>query len=158
MEQIERLTIDCIKASCFQTFLTNLTEQNRASKMKDLNFGGFSVLEFLSNETEQLSWKSAGLKSDKQSLENFCVQFVNTSKNGNGSSRFFPLIQDPSGQMVDFFKNYYKNLDCTVEVISKHSNQFYSTLELALRFEKVLIVTNVDDEIPECLYSVIPDH
>ena len=57
--------------------------------------------------------------------------------------------------MVDFFKNYYKNLDCTVELISKHSNQFYSTLELALRFGKVLIVTNIDDKIPECLYSVI---
>ena len=53
------------------------------------------------------------------------------------------------------FKSYYKKLDCTVETISKHSNQFYSTLELALRFGKVLIVTNIDDKIPEVLYSVI---
>ena len=148
-KQIDRLIIDCVKAGAFQTFLTSLTEQDRVVKMRELNFGGFDVLEFLCNETEQLSWKSMGLKSDKQSLENFCVQYINSNNS------FFPLIQDPSGQLVDFFKHYYKKLDYTVETISKHSSQFYSTLELALRFGKVLIVTNIDDKIPEVLYSVI---
>lgn len=147
--KITNLTEDSCLAAIFSTYLSNLTEQDRILMMQNLNFAGnFSILNLLATETDKLNWKKLGLNSDNQSLENFCMYNIL-------NQNFWSIMYDTSGNLDKFLTNYYKHQDQTVVVISKYANNFYNQLELALRFGKIFIVTNIGKEIPQVLYSVI---
>ena len=155
-EKLANLVNTTYKAAVFTTFFSNLTEQGRKVMKKELGFENFDILSLLSTETEQLKWKKNGLSDDNQSLENICIyQVLNNNDDNNGSTINWSIINDPLQNVINFLTNYYKSQDCTVEVISKFANNFYNQLELAIRFGKILIVTNISESIPEVLIPVL---
>lgn len=103
----------------------------------------FNLEEFLSTERERIQWQSEGISGDKLSLENVIILL---------RTKIFPLIVDPTLNTFNWLKNHYKNKQ--VEVISQNSPKFLTTLELAVRFGKILIVEEVEDVTP-VLYSIL---
>ena len=142
----DHLATDILKAAIFTTFLTSYTEQDRQQKIAELNWQDFSVLNFLSTDTDQLNWKTQGLNSDQQSLENMSIQAI--------QPELYPLIIDSSDKTVDFLTNWLQSDQRIVETVSCHSKQLFSTVELCLRFGKTLIITNCN-KIPEQLYPIL---
>ncbi|KAL0212077.1 hypothetical protein RCL1_005703 [Eukaryota sp. TZLM3-RCL] len=95
-----------------------------------------SIESVLCSERELLQWQINGLSSDKLSIQNG-VSVINESK--------VPLIIDPSGQVLSWLSSTLRLLGKTsVEIVSYHDQRFITTLELAVRFGKTLIVTSVD--------------
>ncbi|CAH8846367.1 unnamed protein product [Trichobilharzia szidati] len=116
------------------------SSSSSASASSALIQGGkqnFDLLRFLSTEREQLIWHSQGLPSDQLSGEN-AVTIVHTE--------MCPFIVDPSLRALNWLKEYLK--DQRLEVISQHNPNFITTLELAVRFGKCLIIQEVDEIEP----------
>ncbi|CAH8521268.1 unnamed protein product [Heterobilharzia americana] len=97
----------------------------------------FDLRRFLSTEREQLIWYSQGLPSDQLSGEN-AVTVVHTER--------CPFIVDPSSRALNWLKTHLK--DQRLEVITPQSPNFVTTLELAVRFGKCLIIQEVDEIEP----------
>lgn len=57
-------------------------------------------------------------------------------------TKLFPLIVDPTLNTLNWLKNHYKNKQ--LEIISQNSQKFATSLELAVRFGKILIIEEVE--------------
>ncbi|KAL7696985.1 dynein heavy chain [Lotmaria passim] len=137
-------------AAGFLTYLGHETEDGRRRYLKTwcnrLNFTGVvDVARFLRTEGELLQWKSEGLPADDLSLEN-AVVMLDTLQT--------PLIVDPASKAVEWMREHLKAANVAVETISLHDEHFTHTLELAIRFGKTLLVTEVNDIAP-LLYTVL---
>jgi dynein heavy chain 2, cytosolic len=137
-------------AAGFLTYLGQETEDGRRRYLKTwcnrLNFSEVvDVTRFLCTEGELLQWKSEGLPADDLSLEN-AVVMLNTEQT--------PLIVDPASKAVEWMKEHLKVANAVVETVSLHDERFTHTLELAIRFGKTLLVTEVSDIAP-LLYTVL---
>ncbi|KER30421.1 hypothetical protein T265_03154 [Opisthorchis viverrini] len=104
---------------------------------------GFDVLRFLTTEREQLVWRNQGLPSDQLSIEN-AVVILETG--------MCPFIVDPSSRALNWLKQHLR--ERKVEVVSQRSANFTTTLELAVRFGKSLIIQEVD-EIEPILFPLL---
>ncbi|KAG5445317.1 Cytoplasmic dynein 2 heavy chain 1, variant 2 [Clonorchis sinensis] len=111
---------------------------------------GFDVLRFLTTEREQLVWRNQGLPSDQLSTENAVVilEWIN-EMTGTGMC---PFIVDPSSRALNWLKQHLR--ERKVEVVSQRSSNFTTTLELAVRFGKSLIIQEVD-EIEPILFPLL---
>ncbi|KAK4472017.1 hypothetical protein MN116_005393, partial [Schistosoma mekongi] len=163
--QLNNLPTFALIASAFITYLSAYPEEIRRQQItdwvKDLNNLGivptstsisteannndtsnqdirnFDLRRFLSTEQEQLLWHSQGLPSDQLSGEN-AVTVVHT--------KLCPYIIDPSSRALNWLKVYLK--DQRLEVVNQQSCNFITTLELAIRFGKCLIVQEVNEIEP----------
>ncbi|KPA81036.1 putative dynein heavy chain [Leptomonas pyrrhocoris] len=139
-----------LAAAGFLTYLGQETESGRRRYLKTwcdrLNLTEVvDVTRFLRTEGELLQWKSEGLPADDLSLEN-AVVMLDTEQT--------PLIVDPASKAVEWVKEHLKAANVVVEVISMHDERFTHTLELAIRFGKTLLVTEVSTIAP-LLYTVL---
>ncbi|CAF1013145.1 unnamed protein product, partial [Didymodactylos carnosus] len=146
--QLKTLPKLCLLSAGFITYLAGQSEDIRIIKMKkwkeELNITEkFDFRKFLSTESEQLIWKSAGLPSDDLSMENAVVIL---------RSKLCPFLVDPSSRATEWLKTHLK--DKKVEVINQQDSNFTTQLELAVRFGKTLIVQEVDGVEP-VLYPVL---
>ncbi|KPI89860.1 putative dynein heavy chain [Leptomonas seymouri] len=137
-------------AAGFLTYLGRETEAGRRRYLttwcRRLNLSEVvDVTRFLRTEGELLQWKSEGLPADDLSLENAVVML---------DSKQTPLIVDPANKAVEWVKEHLRVANAVVEVISLHDERFTHTLELAIRFGKTLLVTEVSDIAP-LLYPVL---
>ncbi|CUG86359.1 dynein heavy chain, putative, partial [Bodo saltans] len=104
-----------------------------------------SVAAFMRTESELLQYKTEGLPSDELSQENAVVILDTT---------LTPLVVDPANQAAQWLKAHLKSHDVTVETTSLHDDRFAHTLELAIRFGKTLLVTEVD-RVDPMLFPVL---
>lgn len=81
-------------------------------------------------------------------IDNFC----SIPQIGLFQSDVIPLVIDPTSVAFDWIKQHYKNK--TLESINENSPKFNTTLELAIRFGKILIIEDVND-IPASLLPII---
>eukprot|EP00760_Papus_ankaliazontas_P016261 PhM_4_TR16775/c0_g1_i1/m.22691/K10414/DYNC2H, DNCH2; dynein heavy chain 2, cytosolic len=110
-----------------------------------LSIDSFRFPTYLRTESQLLEYKSEGLPGDELSLEN-AVTILSTTE--------VPLVIDPANQAVEWLKAYLKRQQKTVEVCTVHDERFMTTLELAIRFGKTLLICEVD-KIEPTLYPII---
>lgn len=83
-----------------------------------------------------MQWKSEGLPADQLSVEN-ATMILNTIQT--------PLIIDPATQATEWLKqNLSGGGEGSIEVLNQQDPKFNTTLELSIRFGKVLIISEVD--------------
>ena len=108
-----------------------VTEWLSALNLQD----NFNFRQFLSTETQMLTWKKEGLPADILSIEN-AIMITTTEKT--------PLIIDPATQASEWLKTNLKKVSDNVEVLNAQDSKFNTNIELAIRFGKVLIIQEVD--------------
>uniref|UniRef100_A0A182W9J8 Cytoplasmic dynein 2 heavy chain 1 n=1 Tax=Anopheles minimus TaxID=112268 RepID=A0A182W9J8_9DIPT len=91
---------------------------------------------------DKIIWESMGLSADQQYRENaaMLVKFLSLSY----FSTPIPLLIDPSEYGQQWLTNYLTYLNRTFELTSQGAERFAYSLELAVRFGKILIVKNVN--------------
>ncbi|KAG5501057.1 hypothetical protein GH5_04648 [Leishmania sp. Ghana 2012 LV757] len=137
-------------AAAFLTYLGQETEDGRRRFLKTwcdrLGFAeAFEVTHFLRTEGDLLQYKCEGLSADGLSLEN-AVVMLDTEQT--------PLVVDPANKAVDWVREHLRTTNTVFETTSLQDERFTHTLELAIRFGKTLIVTEVA-EIAPLLYTVL---
>lgn len=146
-EALTQLPSHSLLAAAFVAYLGDQPEDFRRRKLgewkKRCNIAEFDLLTFLSSESELLKWKAEGLPSDSLSLQNGLI--IENSKQ-------CPLIIDPNAQATAWLKTHLKEKN--LEVVLQQEPRFVTTLELAVRFGKTLIVQEVDGAAP-ILYPLL---
>lgn len=99
----------------------------------------------MSTESQMIVWKSEGLPSDAQSMENAIV--VRHTKH-------CCFIIDPLAQAAGWLRCRFKAEHVTYEVVSHTDVKFTTSLKLAVRFGRKLIVQDVD-KIEPMLYPLL---
>ncbi|KPP72256.1 cytoplasmic dynein 2 heavy chain 1-like [Scleropages formosus] len=103
----------------------------------------FDLRHFLCSESEQLIWKSEGLPSDDLSMENALVILQSCA---------CPFLIDPSSRATEWLKTHLK--ESRLEVISQQDSNFMTSVELAVRFGKTLVIQEMDGVEP-VLYPLL---
>ncbi|CAD2214773.1 hypothetical protein AGDE_00719 [Angomonas deanei] len=155
-EQVKSLTSEldllpkrCLLASGFVTYLGSQPENTREQTLKEwgekVKLTEFNFFKFLREESVQLHYKSEGLPGDELSMDNAVIiqEQIGT-----------PLIEDPSGLATEWLYNHLKAKGDVVERCSVSEDRLVSTLELALRFGKKLLITDVD-KVEPFIYPIL---
>ncbi|CAL1265870.1 unnamed protein product [Larinioides sclopetarius] len=146
-QQLEELPMKTLLAAAFITYLSAEPEDKRRSVVErwcsDFGLEKFSLTQTLSTEREQLVWKNEGLPSDELSVENAICILQNT---------LVPFLIDPSCQAANWLKANMANLQ--LEVINCHDANFLTSVEMAIRFGKTLLLQDVDNIHP-VLYPLL---
>nr|BBC28429.1 cytoplasmic dynein 1b heavy chain [Yamagishiella unicocca] len=149
-EQLKELPLSSLMAAAFITYLPAHPEEHRGRVIKDwtsyLSVGEFDVCRFLSSESEMLKWKAEGLPADGLSAQNAVVILNSTSRS--------PLIIDPSTQASEWLNAHLRVTGANIDVTTMADQRFTTTLELAVRFGKTLVVAEVD-KVEPILYPLL---
>ncbi|XP_076054654.1 dynein cytoplasmic heavy chain beethoven [Oratosquilla oratoria] len=144
---LHSLPQEALLAAAFLTHLSHTPEDTRKDTLERwgslLEVKSFDLLRFLGSEREQLQWKTEGLPSDQLSMENALVILQSMRR---------PFLIDPSSRASEWLKEHLK--ESTVEVTTQQDAKFATTLELAVRFGKTLIIHEVD-HIEPILYPLL---
>ncbi|OWF37256.1 Cytoplasmic dynein 2 heavy chain 1 [Mizuhopecten yessoensis] len=145
--EIKELPKRTLVAAAFITYLAQAPEDVRRNCintwLESMGVSRFDFRRFLSTESEQLIWKSEGLPSDTLSMENALVIL---------QSALRPFLVDPSSRATEWLKTHLK--ENRLEVINQQDANFSTSLELAVRFGKTLIIQEVDGVEP-VLYPLL---
>ncbi|KAL7707900.1 dynein heavy chain cytosolic putative [Lotmaria passim] len=139
----------CLLAAAFITYLGEDAEDKRRATLAEwkarVTLPEFNFFTFLRDESVQLHYKAEGLPGDELSLDNAVMihEQVNTA-----------LIEDPSGQAVEWLQTNLKKQKAVVDVCNVSEDRLVSALELALRFGKKFIITDVD-RVEPFLYPIL---
>ncbi|GIY28883.1 cytoplasmic dynein 2 heavy chain 1 [Caerostris darwini] len=146
-QQLEELPMKALLAAAFITYLSAEPEDERRSVVEkwcsEFGIEKFSLTQTLSTEREQLVWKNEGLPSDELSVENAICILHNT---------LVPFLIDPSFQAANWLKANMVNSQ--LEVINCHDSNFLTSVEMAVRFGKTLLLQDVDTIHP-VLYPLL---
>lgn len=147
---LETLSSQALIAAGFTTYLAGYAEDIRRRKLgewlKKFEMTKFDYMNFMSSESEFLKWKAEGLPSDTLSMQNGLVveHTVQT-----------PFIIDPNMAAAEWLKTHLEGAqNKSVEAVIMQDPRFVTTLELAVRFGKTLIIQEVDGVHP-ILYPLI---
>ncbi|XP_068082912.1 cytoplasmic dynein 2 heavy chain 1 [Anabrus simplex] len=153
-QDLEQLPLNTLLAAAFLTYLSNSPEDIRTSLMTKwqemLKVEDFSLIRFLGSEKQQMQWLSEGLPSDQLSIQNALIIMQLAWLEPGTCLR--PFLIDPSSLASEWLKKHLQ--DKPMDVVSQHSDRFTTSLELAIRFGKVLIIQEVDS-IDPALYPVL---
>uniref|UniRef100_A0A8C3BC42 Cytoplasmic dynein 2 heavy chain 1 n=1 Tax=Cairina moschata TaxID=8855 RepID=A0A8C3BC42_CAIMO len=134
-------------AAAFITYLSAAPEDQRKTRLdewtKSAGLEKFDLRRFLCTESEELVWKSEGLPSDDLSIENALVIL---------QSKVCPFLIDPSFRATEWLKTHLK--ESCLEVVNQQDTNFLTSLELAVRFGKTLIIQEMDGVEP-VLYPLL---
>ncbi|XP_047247257.1 cytoplasmic dynein 2 heavy chain 1 isoform X2 [Girardinichthys multiradiatus] len=152
--ELDTLPLRALLAAAFITYLTAASEDRRRhcldTWMAQSGLQKFDLRSFLCSESEQLIWKSQGLPSDDLSMENALVILqINTLKL---QSVACPFLIDPSSRATEWLRTHLK--EQRLEVINQQDNHFMTSVELAVRFGKTLIIQEMDGVEP-VLYPLL---
>ena len=140
----EMIPFNTLLSAAFISFLGYYNESVREKLNKSwinaINFGKHqnntvSIINFLLNESEMLKLKFDGLPTDTLSMENALII--------NHSLRTV-LIIDPVTKATEWFKKNILTKTNQFDVVSLHDNKLLTNVELAIRFGKVLLISDVD--------------
>jgi dynein heavy chain 2 len=147
-ESLKSLLKDSILSAAFVVYLSNAPEdkrqyfQNTWVNITKHN-STFNFKNTISTESEHLQWKSRGLPADTLSIENAAIVIESSA---------IPLLIDPSGQSIVWLKNQYA--EKKPELINYCDENFTRSLEMAVRFGKMLIVQEIS-EIPPFMIPLL---
>ncbi|XP_047126593.1 cytoplasmic dynein 2 heavy chain 1 isoform X1 [Hydra vulgaris] len=145
--EVEKLPAYAQLAAAFITYLGHQPEDIRRKYLgkwcQMIGLQNFDLRKFLTTESEQLVWKGEGLPSDLLSIENALIILKDC---------VCPFLVDPSQQATQWLKHHLK--DQRLEVINQQDGNFVTSLELAVRFGKTLIIQEVDGVEP-ILYPIL---
>lgn len=132
----------------------------------------FNLLEYLVTDKEKIEWEHMGLSPDIQSKENAAL-LLKVIKHACNLIIFYesliyifqlislpfgmapiPHAIDPSGKVPQWLQNYLKNQNIPFDVCSQNSNKFFHSLELAVRFGKIFVITDCE-KLSYSLFSLI---
>ncbi|KAM9801492.1 cytoplasmic dynein 2 heavy chain 1 [Neosynchiropus ocellatus] len=152
--ELETLPSRAMLAAAFITYLSSAPEDQRKQSletwMAQSGLQKFDLRSFLSSESEQLIWKSQGLPSDDLSMENALVILqINSLKLRSVAC---PFLIDPSSRATEWLCTHLK--EHRLEVINQQDSNFMTSLELAVRFGKTLIIQEMDGVEP-VLYPLL---
>ncbi|XP_038123892.1 cytoplasmic dynein 2 heavy chain 1 [Cyprinodon tularosa] len=152
--ELDTLPLRALLAAAFITYLSAASEDRRRhcldTWMAQSGLQKFDLRLFLCSESEQLIWKSQGLPSDDLSMENALVILqINTLKL---QSVACPFLIDPSSRATEWLRTHLK--EQRLEVINQQDNNFMTSVELAVRFGKTLIIQEMDGVEP-VLYPLL---
>ncbi|XP_061923239.1 dynein cytoplasmic 2 heavy chain 1 isoform X1 [Entelurus aequoreus] len=152
--ELETLPVRAMLAAAFITYLSAASEDRRRrcleSWMSQSGLQKFDFRSFLSLESEQLIWKSQGLPSDDLSMENAIV--ILQISQLKLRSVACPFLIDPSSRATEWLCAHLAQN--RLEVINQQDSNFMTTLELAVRFGKTLIIQEMDGVEP-VLYPLL---
>uniref|UniRef100_A0A1A9WMF7 Cytoplasmic dynein 2 heavy chain 1 n=1 Tax=Glossina brevipalpis TaxID=37001 RepID=A0A1A9WMF7_9MUSC len=112
----------------------------------------FDLRRNLITEQEQIIWESMGLARDAQILENAALLKLILSL--PYASLSTPLLIDPTGTAVTWLKEYLQSQELAHELTTQNNPRLMYTLELAIRFGKILIIQD-SQELRPALMQVI---
>ncbi|MED6293760.1 Cytoplasmic dynein 2 heavy chain 1 [Characodon lateralis] len=145
--ELDTLPLRALLAAAFITYLSAASEDRRRhcldTWMAQSGLQKFDLRSFLCSESEQLIWKSQGLPSDDLSMENALVILQSVA---------CPFLIDPSSRATDWLRTHLK--EQRLEVINQQDNNFMTSVELAVRFGKTLIIQEMDGVEP-VLYPLL---
>ncbi|XP_028975291.2 cytoplasmic dynein 2 heavy chain 1 isoform X3 [Esox lucius] len=146
-EELDTLPKRAMLAAAFITYLSSAPEDRRRKSLETwMTASGlekFDLRQFLCSESEQLIWKSEGLPSDDLSMENALVILQSVA---------CPFLIDPSSRATEWLRTHLKAH--RLEVINQQDANFITSLELAVRFGKTLIIQEMDGVEP-VLYPLL---
>jgi dynein heavy chain 2, cytosolic len=126
-------------SSAYLTYLSSANETMRDQQLREWLSGfkspDYNFRNFLSSESEMLTWKKEGLPADNLSMEN-AIMIMNSTRTC--------LVIDPSTQASEWLKTSIKKQSDNVEILNHQDPKFNTNLELSIRFGKVLIIQEVD--------------
>lgn len=120
-------------------------ESHLAAWRGQLRVEEFNIRTFLATEAQLLTFKKEGLPADNLSMEN-AIMILNSVRT--------PLIIDPATQATEWLKMSLQKAHDSVEILNHQDPKFNTTLELAIRFGKVLVIQEVDG-IESLLFPVL---
>lgn len=120
-------------------------EQNLKNWLRSLKIQEFNIRTFLATEAQLLTYKKEGLPGDNLSMEN-AIYIMNSIKT--------PLIIDPATNATNWLKSNLSKSNEKIEILNHTDKKFNTTLELAIRFGKVLVIQEVDG-IESLLYPIL---
>jgi dynein heavy chain 2 len=136
-------------AAGFMTYLGREAEDRRQAIMSEWaaaqGVDSFDYFTFMRTEATSLLYKAQGLPADALSMEN-AVTILDQQR--------VPLIIDPANQAAEWLKTYMKSKEVQIEVCTPADERFGNALELAVRFGKTLLITEID-KIEPILYPLI---
>uniref|UniRef100_A0A3P8WNV8 Cytoplasmic dynein 2 heavy chain 1 n=1 Tax=Cynoglossus semilaevis TaxID=244447 RepID=A0A3P8WNV8_CYNSE len=145
--ELDTLPKRAMLAAAFITYLSAAPEDRRRhcleTWMDQSGLQKFDLRTFLCSESEQLIWKSEGLPSDDLSMENALVILQSVA---------CPFLIDPSSRATEWLRTHLKQH--RLEVINQQDSNFMTSLELAVRFGKTLIIQEMDG-IEPVLYPLL---
>uniref|UniRef100_A0A671UXN0 Cytoplasmic dynein 2 heavy chain 1 n=1 Tax=Sparus aurata TaxID=8175 RepID=A0A671UXN0_SPAAU len=145
--ELDTLPMQAMLAAAFITYLSAAPEDRRRycleTWMTQSGLQKFDLRSFLCSESEQLIWKSQGLPSDDLSMENALVILQSVA---------CPFLIDPSSRATEWLRTHLSHQ--RLEVINQQDNNFMTSLELAVRFGKTLIIQEMDGVEP-VLYPLL---
>lgn len=117
-----------------------------------LELDEISIQDLLLKDEDKILFQSFGLANDLQSLENsaLLIEVLNIPYTLVPT----PLLMDPSKQALNWLKNYCEISSKPFDIIHHHDKNLSYHLELAIRFGKILIVTEIID-VPSSLFTII---
>jgi dynein heavy chain 2 len=129
--------------------LAGFAEDIRQKKLEEwlskFGLAQFDYMTFMSTESEFLKWKSEGLPSDSLSMQNGLVVEHSVQT---------PFIIDPNTAATKWLKTHLQKEGTSVDAILMQDIRFVTTLELAVRFGKTIIVQEVEG-VPPILYPLV---
>ncbi|XP_050420010.1 cytoplasmic dynein 2 heavy chain 1 [Adelges cooleyi] len=154
-ESLENLLLNSLLASAFVTYLPECTDSVRNEKMEkwkfELKADEFSFSKFMESERQILQWITEGLPSDETSHQNAII--LKQIQSLKVPEKFYPLIIDPNNNIMEWLKK--KLPTNATEFISFENPKFHSSLELAIRFGKTVVIHNINDNIDPILVPVL---
>ena len=133
------MPIRSLISSGYITYLGKENETVRESTLKEwlnaLGVQDYNFRQFLSSETQMLTWKKEGMPADQLSVEN-AIMITTTQKT--------PLIIDPATQATKWLETNLRKVSDNVEILNHQDSKFNTNIELAIRFGKTLIIQEVD--------------
>ncbi|XP_053681370.1 cytoplasmic dynein 2 heavy chain 1 [Anopheles nili] len=152
-ESIKHLDDRSFMTALNVTHLSQMSLEERKTCMARLaqltSTPAFDFDQQLISNQDKIIWESMGLSADQQYRENaaLLVRYLSLGY----SSAPIPLLIDPSEYGQQWLTNYLAYISRTFEVTSQGAERFAYSLELAVRFGKVLIVKNVNGIEPPLL-------
>eukprot|EP01013_Petalomonas_cantuscygni_P031314 TRINITY_DN574_c0_g2_i1.p1 TRINITY_DN574_c0_g2~~TRINITY_DN574_c0_g2_i1.p1 ORF type:complete len:4319 (+),score=1484.83 TRINITY_DN574_c0_g2_i1:236-13192(+) len=132
----------------YLTYLARCEEQERREKLqvwkdKFKVDATWEFMRFMRGESELLSYKSEGLPADDLSFDNSVIILDSVTT---------VLVIDPSQQAGAWLRKHLENKAATgqgaVEFTTYNDERFGNALELAVRFGKTLVISEVDRVAP----------
>ncbi|XP_047109239.1 cytoplasmic dynein 2 heavy chain 1 [Schistocerca piceifrons] len=149
-EELINMPLSCLLAAAFVCYLGSEPEDSRQKYVSHWQkivgweeAEHFSLTDFLSTEQQCLVWHSQGLPPDTLSLQNGLLILQASLR---------PLLLDPTSVASCWLQNYLK--DEGLETVTQHSSRFYTSLEMAVRFGKTLLIEEADS-IDPVLYPIL---
>eukprot|EP00906_Rhabdomonas_costata_P001229 RCo001932 len=148
-EELDQLGNLSMLSAAYMTYIASEDENKRRKMLtewkKRLGVSQYVFKDFMRTESALLAYKSEGLPADDLSVDNGIVILESPQT---------CLIIDPAQQAIKWLKTHLQKKNITVETTTAVDERFQTTLELAVRFGKTLIVSEVD-RVEPVLYPIL---